>query len=235
MSLHVLRPGMSPAFPPDPLLLRPLEGGLVALGGHLDRDTLLEAYCKGIFPWEGTDPIPWFSPDPRAILVPRAFRAGRSVRKLSRRPGVEVTIDRDFSAVIAACAGVPRPGQTGTWITPAVVAAYTDLHREGIAHSVEVWERGELVGGLYGLAIGRAFFGESMFHRRSDASKLALGHLCGRLHPAGFRFVDCQQDTNHIRSLGAVVVPRLRYLRLLEEALDHPDRWPAVVSRPESD
>lgn len=231
MSLHVLRPGMSPAFPADPLTLRPLEGGLVALGGRLDRDTLLEAYRKGIFPWEGTDPIPWFSPDPRAILVPRAYRWGRSTKKLARREGVAVTLDQAFPQVLAACATVPRPGQPGTWITPPVVAAYTDLHTEGVAHSVEVWERGELVGGLYGLAIGRAFFGESMFHRRPDASKLALGHLCRRLHAAGYRFVDCQQDTDHIRSLGAVVVPRLRYLRLLQEAVDHPDRWPAVVAR----
>ena len=225
MPVILTRPGLSPAFPADPLTIRPDPSGLVALGGRMDRNTLIEAYRKGIFPWEGTHPIPWFSPDPRAILVPRAFRWGRSVRKLSRRAGVRVTFDTHFEAVIEACATVPRLGQQGTWITPMVVDAYTDLHRQGIAHSVEVWSEDVLVGGLYGLAMGRAFFGESMFHRIPDASKLALGALCQRLHPAGYRFIDCQQDTPHLRTLGSVVVPRLRYLRLLEEALDHEDRW----------
>ena len=231
MPVLLLRPGMSPAFPADPLSMRPEDSGLVALGGALERQTLLEAYRKGIFPWEGSDPIPWFSPDPRAILVPRAFRSSRSVRRLGRREGIRVSFDEDFDAVIRACASVSREGQPGTWITPALRASYLDLHRHGVAHSVEVWRDEELVGGLYGLAMGRAFFGESMFHRVDDASKLALWELCQRLHGAGYRFIDCQQDTSHLRSLGSVVVPRLRYLRLLEEALAHEDRWPLVMQR----
>lgn len=230
MPVLLLRPGLSPSFPPDPTVLRPERDGLIALGGDLTPEVVLEAYPKGMFPWEGTDPIPWYSPDPRAILVPRAFRWGRSTTRLASRPGIRVTLDQDFAAVLAGCATVARRGGHGTWINDRVTRVYGALHARGVAHSVEVWRDGALIGGLYGLAQGRAFFGESMFHREPDASKLALGWLCGRLHAAGYRFVDCQQDTPHLRSLGAVTVPRLRYLHLLGEALAHEDRWPAVVS-----
>lgn len=215
---------------PDPHQLRPVGPGLVALGGDLAPDTLIEAYGKGIFPWEAGPPIPWFSPDPRLILVPRAFRASRSLRQLARRPELRITLDAAFPQVIRACAGARRPGQVGTWITAPVIAAYEALSARGVAHSVEVWDDEGLAGGLYGLAMGRAFFGESMFARRSSCSKLALGHLCGALHRAGYRFVDCQQDTPHLRSLGGVTVPRLRYLRLLDEALGHADLWPSRVA-----
>ena len=210
--------------------IRPDPTGLVALGGDLHPEVLLEAYSKGIFPWEGRQPIPWFSPDPRMILVPRAFQPSKSLEKLDRQGKLEVSFDGDFSAVIAGCATTRRPREAGTWISSAVVRAYTELWRRGVAHSVEVREDGELVGGLYGLAMGRAFFGESMFYRRRDASKIALWHLCRRLRAAGYHFVDCQQETAHLRKLGAVAIPRLRYLRLLDEALESEDRWPAVVS-----
>lgn len=230
MGVISLQPGSRPMFP-DPWELRPFGPGLVALGGDLEPETLLEAYRKGNFPWEAGPPIPWFSPDPRLILVPRGFRASDSLRKLGRQGKLRVTFDRDFAGVIRGCAAMPRPGQAGTWITAEVIAAYTELHRRGVVHSVETWEGEALVGGLYGLAIGKAFFGESMFARRSDASKLAFYALCRHLHAAGFHFVDCQQDTRHLRSLGAVTVPRLRYLRLLEAALSWPEAWPRVAER----
>ncbi len=216
-------------FPPASRI-RPDPTGLVALGGELHPEVLIEAYCKGIFPWEGRQPIPWFSPDPRMILVPRAFQASKSLRKLDRQGKLEVSFDGAFSEVIAACATTPRPRELGTWISPVVVKAYTRLWHQGIAHCVEVREEGELVGGLYGLAMGRAFFGESMFYRRRDASKLALWHLCRRLRAAGYHFIDCQQETAHLQKLGAVAIPRLRYLRLLDEALESEDRWEVVLS-----
>ena len=200
----------------------------MALGGDLAPATLIEAYSKGIFPWEGSPPIPWFSPDPRAILVPRAFRASRSLQKVARQERYRVSTDQAFDEVVAACANAPRRGDPGSWINHNIQVAYGELHLQGHAHSVEVWDNDELVGGLYGLAIGRAFFGESMFHTRPNASKLALWGLCKRLHYAGYRFVDCQQETGHLRSLGAVAIPRLRYLRWLEEAVGHEDRWALV-------
>ena len=229
MAVLPIQPGRRPMFPPA-MRIRPDAHGLVALGGDLAPETLIEAYCKGVFPWEGRPPIPWFSPDPRMILIPRAFRANRILRRLDRRGEWVVRFDHDFAAVMAACATVARRREEGTWIDRNIVEAYGRLHALGVAHSVEVWADSELVGGLYGLAIGRAFFGESMFHRRTDASKLALWHLCRRLHRAGYRFVDCQQDTGHLRSLGAVAIPRLRYLRLLEEAVAHDSQWDRVIA-----
>ncbi len=216
-------------FPPADRI-RPGANGLVALGGELHPEVLIEAYRKGVFPWEGRQPIPWFSPDPRMILVPRAFRASKSLEKLARQSKLAVSFDGAFEEVIAACAETPRPRELGTWISSSVIRAYTRLWRQGVAHSVEGREDGVLVGGLYGLAMGRAFFGESMFYRRRDASKMALWHLCRRLHAAGYFFIDCQQETAHLRRLGAVAIPRLRYLRLLDEALDSEDRWPTVLS-----
>ncbi|MFT4626959.1 MAG: leucyl/phenylalanyl-tRNA--protein transferase [Myxococcota bacterium] len=225
MSIAVLPSGLRPQFPADPRGIRPRSNGLVALGGDYTPETVLEAYRKGIFPWEGEDPIPWFSPDPRALLVPRAFRASGSLRKLDRRGVLTVTFDTAFDEVIESCATIARPRQEGTWITAPVFDTWRALHGRGLAHSVEVWEEGELVGGLYGLVLGRAFFGESMFARRSDASKIALLHLCRRLHLLSFHMIDCQQDTRHLRTLGAVTVPRLRYLVLLRAALSWPNGW----------
>ena len=230
LPLLLLPHGQRPQFPEEPGRLRPLPTGLVALGGDYTPQTIVEAYRKGIFPWEGEPPVPWFSPDPRLILVPRAFRASKNLVKLDRRGVLQVTVDTAFDAVMEACSAIPRPGQEGSWITAPVKRTWGALHAEGLAHSVEVWEEGALVGGLYGLAMGRAFFGESMFARRSDASKIALMHLCRRLHRAGVHFVDCQQDTRHLRSLGAVTVPRLRYLVLLRAALSWPDAWSAAAA-----
>ncbi len=205
--------------------MRPDRQGVVAFFGDYEPETILEAYGKGVFPLRGRQPIPWMSPDPRAVLVPRAFRASRSLRKLDRQGTLEVTFDVAFADVVDGCASVPRPGDPGTWIDDTVKGCWETLADVGLAHSVEVWQEGELVGGLYGLALGRAFFGESMFARRRDASKLGLFHLCRRLHRAGFQFVDCQEDTAHLRRLGSVAVPRLRYLVLLDAALSWPNAW----------
>lgn len=221
--LHLVS-GQSPMFPPASRL-RPESDGLVALGGDFRPETLVEAYSKGLFPWEGSQPIPWFSPDPRCVLFPTEFRSRRSLRKRERNSGWEVRVDTAFQAVMAACALVERPGQGGTWITPWMVESYGELYRRGVAHSVEVWEGEAMVGGLYGLSLGAAFFGESMFHVRPDASKVALGFLCRHVHERGFRFIDCQQDTPHLRSMGAVTVSRNEYMTRLSEALSVSDRW----------
>ena len=220
-------------FPP-PEAMQPDAFGLVALGGDLREATLLEAYRKGIFPWEGREPIPWYSPDPRMILAPGAFHAGRSLRKAARRAGFEITVDHAFVPVMSACARVPRRGQVDSWITPRMIRAYGHLHDRGVAHSVEVWQGEALVGGLYGLALGRAFFGESMFSRAPNASKVGLWTLCALLAGAGYHFVDCQQETAHLRSLGAVAIPRGDYLARLAEALAEPDGWLDAIGDPEA-
>lgn len=220
----VLTTGRGPRFP-DARDITPSADGLVALGGDLCPDALIEAYCKGIFPWEGDEPVPWFSPDPRCILVPEDFHASRSMRKLDRRGTYRVTSDLRFREVMHGCARIHRPGQRGTWISERMVDAYSALYHMGIAHSVEVWEGDAIVGGLYGLALGRAFFGESMFSARPNASKLALMRLSRRLSEWGFAFIDCQQQTSHLESLGAITVPRLRYLDWLDDALAGPDQW----------
>lgn len=211
-------------FPPRDRV-RPGANGLVGIGGDLRPRTLLEAYRKGIFPWAGNQPIPWYSPDPRMVLPPSGFRASRSLRKLRRQGVLEVRVDTCFADVMRACAKVPRPGQDGTWISASMVSAYTTLHRQGYGHSIEVFEDGQLVGGLYGLAIGAMFFGESMFHTRRDASKVALWHLCELLEGWGFVLVDCQQETRHLASLGAAPIPRAEFLRRLAAAVEVPARW----------
>ncbi len=213
--VYILRPGQ-PTFPND---LQPDEHGLVAIGGELSVGVLVEAYTKGIFPWTGAPPIPWFSPDPRMILEPGNFHVSRSLRKVLRRGDFECRFDHDFPTTIRACASIPRIPQDSTWITANMIAAYSELHAMGIAHSVEAYRGGELCGGLYGLALGRAFFGESMFARVPNASKVALHALCTRLHALDFYFVDCQQVTGHLASLGAVAVARQDYLTALRGAL----------------
>ncbi|MFT4978587.1 MAG: leucyl/phenylalanyl-tRNA--protein transferase [Myxococcota bacterium] len=224
MGVLLLLPGRSPMFPPRDKV-RPGSSGLVGLGGDLRCRTLIEAYRKGIFPWAGEQPIPWYSPDPRMILRPSAFRASRSLRKLRRQGVLEVRLDTCFEDVMRACASTPRPGQDGTWISEAMIGAYRDLHEQGIAHSVEVFEDGVLAGGLYGLAMGTIFFGESMFHRRPDASKVALWHLCERLEAWGFALIDCQQQTRHLASLGAAPVDRADFLQALAVGVGEPERW----------
>jgi leucyl/phenylalanyl-tRNA--protein transferase len=192
--------------------------GLLAIGGDLSGDRLLLAYRSGIFPWYGPgQPILWWSPDPRLVLFPERLKVSRSLAKTIRKAAFRVTFDAAFDAVINACAE-PRPGQAGTWITPEMRSAYCDLHAEGYAHSVECWQEGKLVGGLYGIAIGRIFFGESMFARCTDASKVAFVGLVRQLQRWDFPLIDCQVYTAHLASLGAEMMPRRAFIRTLEHA-----------------
>lgn len=207
--------------------------GLLAAGGDLRIARLLEAYRHGIFPWysEG-QPILWWSPDPRAVLYPTGLHVSRSLRKTLRCGDFRVTLDTAFRAVMTACAGhrpgMPHDGEPHTWITPAMVEAYVDLHNAGYAHSIEVWEadgpEAVLVGGLYGVALGGVFFGESMFSRRTDASKIALVWLARQLSAWGFRFIDCQLPSAHLFSMGATEIRRQRFIGELQTALGLPDR-----------
>jgi len=219
--------GAVPGFPPDERALRE-PNGLLAAGGALTPAWLLTAYRRGIFPWfsEG-EPILWWSPDPRLVLVPDEFHVSHSLRKTLRRRRFEVKADTAFAEVLLACAA-PRAGGPGTWITPAMRAAYLHMHELGWAHSVECWRDGRLVGGLYGMAIGRVFFGESMFARETDASKVALAHLARLLAERGYGMIDCQMTTAHLLSLGAREVPRARFAAALRQwAHDgpSPQRW----------
>lgn len=204
---------------PDPNSAEDAVGGLLAIGGDLSEERLLAAYRAGIFPWfeDDREPILWWSPDPRAVLEPSALRVNRSLAKRLRNAGFEVSFDRAFHRVVAACGTTPRNGdsQSGTWITPNMRRAYGRLHESGYAHSVEVWLHGELTGGLYGLALGRMFFGESMFSLASDASKVALYHLCRRLQRWRFRLIDCQLPNDHLTRLGAMTMPRRAFLAVL--------------------
>jgi len=223
---------------PDSNLALQEPNGLLAVGGSLDPGTLLNAYRQGIFPWYSDgQPLLWWSPDPRAVLFPDQLRISRSLRRTLNNNRFNVTIDQAFDAVIRACAtprGSPET-ENGTWITNAMIAAYNQLHKLGHAHSVEVWSANELVGGLYGLAIGRVFFGESMFHRQRDASKVGLAHLVSHLITQDFRLIDCQQATPHLESLGATTIPRHRFNILLQRYCDtnHASQtWQTMASSP---
>ena len=208
-------------FPRVELALQEPDG-LLAVGGDLSEERLLLAYRSGIFPWYGPgQPILWWSPAPRLVLFPSRLRVSRSLAKTIRKATFSITLDQVFAAVISACAE-PRPGQAGTWITPEMMAAYQDLHAAGYAHSVECWQEGRLVGGLYGVAIGRIFFGESMFARSTDASKVAFVGLVRQLSRWGFSLVDCQVHTTHLASLGAETIPRSKFIRTLEHACLQP-------------
>lgn len=196
--------------------------GLIAVGGDLSSERLLEAYRVGIFPWYSDEqPILWWSPDPRFILEPDEFKISRSLQKTLQRKIFQVTFDRVFEDVIAACSTVPREGQRGTWITREMRDAYIELHGLGYAHSVETWFAGNLVGGLYGVSLGKVFFGESMFHKKTDASKVALATLVEKLKSWGFHFIDSQMTTEHMMSLGAKEMPRRIFLKRLQSALRH--------------
>jgi leucyl/phenylalanyl-tRNA--protein transferase len=186
--------------------------GLLAAGADLSPRRLITAYQQGIFPWfnEG-DPILWWSPDPRVVLAPRAFHVSHSLKKRLKQRQFTVTADTAFAAVLDGCAA-PRPDDGGTWLTAPMRAAYQALHDQGLAHSIEVWIDGALAGGVYGVALGRMFFGESMFSRRTDASKLALFSLAMQLDRWGFPWIDCQLETDHLLSLGAVRVPRQQFV-----------------------
>jgi leucyl/phenylalanyl-tRNA--protein transferase len=208
------------AFPPHSAAS---EDGLIAVGGDLSVPRLLAAYRHGIFPWFGEgDPILWWSPDPRLILEPAGLKITRSLRAVIRKGRYTVTFDTAFSRVIHACATTPRGDEVGTWILPEVETAYTTLHHLGYAHSAEAWDAGELVGGLYGVALGGCFFGESMFSRKPDASKVALAALVDLLRSRGYGLIDCQVTTAHLLSLGAREVSRSEFLRRLDEALQFP-------------
>jgi leucyl/phenylalanyl-tRNA---protein transferase len=211
------------SFPPaDTALSDP--NGLLCAGLDVSPELILAAYERGVFPWYSDgQPVLWWSPDPRMVLQPKDFRLHRSLRKVLTHGGYEVRVDTSFEAVMRACAD-PRPEQGGTWISEAIIAAYTGLHRAGYAHSVETWMDGELVGGLYGIALGRVFFGESMFVRRTDASKIAFAHLVAQLTRWQFELIDCQQETSHLASLGAAPISRSAFLDAL-------NRWVPVNAK----
>lgn len=224
---------------PDPHRAEP--DGLLAVGGDLSPQRLVAAYRMGIFPWYGEDmPLLWWSPDPRCVLDLAALRAPRRLRREIKRFDYRVTLDTAFEAVIRACAAAPRRrGGGGTWILPEMLGAYCALHEAGFAHSIEVWDvegpQAALVGGLYGVSLGRAFFGESMFYRQSGASKFALLALAGLLKRWGFDFLDCQQTTEHVLTYGAAEVSRREFLQRLGAALRFPTlrgkwAWPAELA-----
>ncbi len=219
--LHMLSSDAGLDFPP---VAAASPEGLLAVGGDLRPERLLAAYRRGIFPWYSDgQPILWWSPDPRAVLFPEKLEISRSLHKTLRAGKFTVTMDTCFRDVMTACAE-PRPKSGGTWITPAMIEAYVKLHELGYAHSVEVRHEGGLVGGLYGLALGGAFCGESMFARATDASKVALVQLARQLARWNFLLVDCQLPTPHLASLGAQEMPRGEFLRVLEQALTLPER-----------
>lgn len=201
-------------FPPVHLALKH-PNGLLAAGADLTPARVLEAYRLGIFPWYNPgEPVLWWSPDPRMVLFPEGFKMSRSLAKSLRQGRYTVRMDTAFIQVMEQCAA-PRPGQQGTWINSDIVSVYGALHRLGYAHSVEAWTDGELVGGLYGIALGRVFFGESMFSRTANASKIALAHLVEQIRAWDFGMIDCQVPTPHLASLGAVEIPREEFLRRL--------------------
>ncbi len=220
--MPVFRIPDEPVFP-HPSLAEP--GGLLGVGGDLRPRRLLLAYANGIFPWYNEDqPILWFSPDPRFVLFPARFHVGRSLRKRVRRGDYRITLDRAFDQVIRGCRVAPRPGQDGTWITRDMEAAYNELHALGYAHSVEAWQGGHLVGGLYGVALGALFAGESMFAIAPDASKVAFTWLVPQLARWGFELVDSQVRTDHLARFGAEDIPRDRYLEIIGDLVRRPGR-----------
>jgi len=207
--------------------------GLLAAGGDLSVERLVNAYRSGIFPWyEEPQPILWWSPHPRTVLFPEQLRISRSLQKRIKRGEYTVTFDRAFSTVIQHCARVPRQGQYGTWIGDDMLNAYSQLHDQGIAHSVESWFEGTLVGGLYGIAIGNIFFGESMFSLRSDASKVAFSRLVMQLKHWNYAVIDCQVGNNHLTSLGAQEIDRALFEQLLRDHIDRPQgaQWSSLAS-----
>ncbi len=222
--LFLLDPANPKAPFPGVYLAETDPNGLLAVGGDLHPERLINAYRHGIFPWFSPgDPILWWSPDPRTLLYPERVRVSRSLRKALRRRRLGVTMDRAFDAVIRACSG-PRRDGAGTWLVPDMIAAYAALHRRGLAHSVEVWQDDTLVGGLYGVGLGRVFYGESMFSRVDDASKVALVHLSRRLADWGYAVIDCQVISDHLVSMGAEEVPRDSFTALLRQWCPVPGR-----------
>jgi leucyl/phenylalanyl-tRNA--protein transferase len=220
--MPVYRLTLRPVFPP--VHLAEPENGLLAVGGDLSRERLLKAYAEGIFPWYSPgDPILWWSPDPRAVLFPAEFHLSRRNRRYLLHSAFRVTRDREFSRVIEACAAIPRRHEKGTWITPEMKVAYIDLHKAGLAHSFETRSAdGQLVGGLYGVSLGRCFFGESMFSLVDHASKAALVELVAFALRHNFHFIDNQFLTSHLKTFGVREIRRRQYLQCLERALRKP-------------
>jgi leucyl/phenylalanyl-tRNA--protein transferase len=218
------------SFPPVARALAEPDG-LLAAGGDLAEERLLHAYRSGIFPWyEEGQPLLWWSPDPRCVFMPGDFHVSRRLRRELRRSTTEIRINTAFADVIRECAS-PRRSEQGTWITPAMRTAYENLHQQGWAHSVEAWQSGELVGGLYGLAIGKAFFGESMFSLTSNASKIALLYVARLLNTGVIELLDCQVESSHLASLGARLIPRSEFIRRLDSACGTGrlyENWPDV-------
>jgi leucyl/phenylalanyl-tRNA--protein transferase len=212
----------------EQLIFPPVEGaedGILAIGGDLSPERLLLAYSSGIFPWYSEmEPIIWWAPDPRFVLFPEKLKVRKSMAQFIRNTRLQVTFDTAFREVITACAAQKREGQEGTWITGEMAEAYLTLHDDGFAHSVEVWEEGQLVGGLYGVSMGSLFFGESMFHKRSNASKLAFITLVSELEKRDFTMIDCQVETSHLGSLGAELLPRTSFMEKLSGGLIRPTR-----------
>jgi leucyl/phenylalanyl-tRNA--protein transferase len=207
-------------FPPVSRALAE-PNGLLAAGGDLSPGRLVDAYRHGIFPWYSDDqPLLWWSPDPRMVLFPAELCVTRSLKKRLRRRDYEIRADTSFEQVMRACAE-PREGQDGTWITEDMIDAYCALHEQSLAHSVETWIGGELAGGLYGVALGRMFYGESMFTRATDASKLALAHLVTQLERWNFGMIDCQMKTPHLAAFGAREIPRAEFIRRLQELVNY--------------
>lgn len=208
-------------FPPVTRALT-APAGLLAAGGDLSADWLLAAYSRGIFPWFNADqPILWWSLDPRMVLFPQELRVSHSLKRVMRKRRYEIRVDTAFREVMEGCSR-PRAGQDGTWISPQMIVAYTELHRLGVAHSVETWINGELAGGLYGVALGRVFYGESMFTQVADASKIAFVHLVRQLQRWQFKVIDCQMNTAHLARFGAREIPRTEFMQLLAEGVHAP-------------
>ncbi|GAB1405598.1 MAG: leucyl/phenylalanyl-tRNA--protein transferase [Lentimicrobiaceae bacterium] len=212
-----------------PLTFSDEPNGLIAIGSNLKVSTLIKAYRHGLFPWfEKWSAIMWYSPMVRCIIPKGNFKTSKTLKQKIRRRIFDVTADQAFAQVIGQCANVKRDHQLDTWIDNRMTAAYTALYKAGYAHSIEVWSEGQLAGGLYGVSLGKAFFGESMFHLKSDASKVALYYLCNWLDDLGFHFVDAQVTTDHLISLGGIEITREEYIKQLHEALAFPDftgRW----------
>ena len=213
--------GVNPVFPPAELADK---DGIIAVGGDLSRERLLNAYANGIFPWfsEG-DPIIWWSPDPRIVFLPGDMHVSHSMRRLFNKNPFQLTCDRAFEQVIEKCSQ-PREKQKSTWITREMIDSYTSLHHSGFAHSVEAWLGEDLVGGLYGISLGRCFFGESMFSTVTNASKFALIKFTETLFKQGFRLIDCQVPSEHLKSLGAREISRANFMQILQESLKYETR-----------
>lgn len=207
-------------FPPTSKALKQ-PNGLLAAGADLTPGRLIEAYSQGVFPWFNADePVLWWSPDPRMVLFPAELKVNRSLKKVIRNRKYEVRLDAAFTRVMHGCAQ-PREGQSGTWISPLMIEAYTQLHKMGVAHSAETWIDGKLVGGLYGLALGRMFYGESMYTEVTDASKIAFVHLVWQLKRWGFGLIDCQMKTSHLSTFGAREIPRHDFMRQVSKLIQY--------------